>query len=89
MTDSERVAALEEWLKDRPQVIKDLAKQCPPDCYRGADAPNGHYLLHAYSEDGTVKVIHGKDSYAPGILVFGMHPESLVLCGCGKWEGAS
>jgi hypothetical protein len=34
----------------------------------------------------TVKILHGADSFLPGMLVFGHPPEDLVRCGCGKWQ---
>jgi hypothetical protein len=34
----------------------------------------------------TCKLVHGKDSYSPGIMVFGVKLSTLVACNCGKWE---
>ena len=76
--------SLEEWLANRPQVIKDLAASHPPDGeYRLANDPDGDsYQVYSYNEDGTIKVIRYMrlaDSMVPMWTVFGMRPEDLVL----------
>ena len=75
---------LEEWLRDRPQVIKDLARSHPPDAqYRLASGGDDDvYLIYSYSEDGTMTVSRfaqvGPFSLMPMWNVFGMRPEDLV-----------
>lgn len=75
---------LEEWLADRPQIIKDLARSHPPDGeYLLASDPNGDsYQIHSYFEDGTMKTIRyarlADGSVQPLWSVFGMRPEDLV-----------
>lgn len=58
-------------------------------CYRMADN-DGHYRISGLSGDVygriTAEIVHGRDSYFPGVLVFGVDPSELVPCNCGKWE---
>jgi hypothetical protein len=76
--------ALELWLADRPQIIKDLARSHPPDGqYRLASGTDDDvYQIYSYSEDGTMSVIRytrlTPDSMMPLWRVFGMRPEDLV-----------
>lgn len=75
---------LEEWLTDRPQIIKDLAASHPPDSqYRLADSTDEDlYAIYSYHEDGTMTVTRytrlGPDTVIPVWNVFGMKPEDLV-----------
>ncbi len=75
---------LEEWLRDRPQVIKDLVRSHPPDSmYQLAGGGDGDvYQIYSYLEDGTMNVIRytrlTPDSMVPLWRVFGMKPEDLV-----------
>lgn len=49
------VNALEEWLKDRPQVVKDMARKFPPGSF--ITDHNGVKLwVVAYNEDGGLSV---------------------------------
>lgn len=70
---------LEQWLADRPQVIKDLARSHPPDGeYRlSSDLDGDSYQIHSYNEDGTMKAIR-YTRLGPLWIVFGMKPEDLV-----------
>lgn len=34
----------------------------------------------------TLTLVHGSDSYLPGVATFGQPPEQLTPCGCGKWR---
>lgn len=78
------MSELEEWLADRPQIIKDLARSHPPDGeYRLADSTDeDRYAIYSYSEDGTMTVTRytklGPDWVVPMWNVFGMRPEDLV-----------
>ncbi len=81
------------WLATRPANVRKVAKNFNPlKCYRAKDN-DGHYALVSFEENGdgtvTLKIAHGSDSYFPGTMVFGVHPENLVLCDCGKWEPAT
>jgi hypothetical protein len=75
---------LEEWLRDRPQAIRDLARSHPPDAqYRLASGTDGDvYQIYSYFEDGTMSAIRytrlTPDSMMPLWRVFGMKPEDLV-----------
>ena len=77
---------LQEWLRDRPQIIKDLARSHPPDAqYRLADGSDEDlYVIYSYFEDGTMTVTRytrmteAPDSWMPMWNVFGMRPEDLA-----------
>lgn len=72
--------ALDEWLADRPQVIKDLAYATPPGCYTLNDTGQ-HAVLYSYDEDGTVTVNTTALGFIP-VSVFGVDPTNLTPCGC-------
>lgn len=77
----EQKAVLDEWLADRPQVIRDLAYAYPPSCYT-ITATGQHAVLYSYDEDGTVTV---DTTVLAGLLpvqVFGVDPAGLEPCGC-------
>lgn len=77
---------MREWLAQRPKIIQDMATAYPPwHCYRLAKS-HGHYTIYSYCEDSTVTLTHGDDSTLPGLQVFGIAPEALVVCDCGSWE---
>jgi len=71
----------DEWLENRPQVIKDMAAQFPPNkLYR---METGHRVtLMSYSEDRTVVVkVSGKYNYVQfERSVFGVDIDSLIEC---------
>lgn len=84
--DAETLAESETWLSERPPIVRELFTKCPPwNCYRSKKA-GGHYSVAAYDENGTVRVTHGRDSFLPGVSVFGISPDDLEPCGCGKWK---
>lgn len=76
--------SLEEWLAGRPQVIRDLARSCPPDgAYRLSNDPDGDlYAVHSYHENGTLTVTRftqlDDGQVMPLWNVFGVKPEHLV-----------
>src|SRR5690349_2294252 len=82
---------LQKWIDSRPPAVREIATKYPPDrCYRSRENP-GHYIIERYSEpqDGrpiTVTIVHGRDSYMPGVAAFGIDPHSLIPCTCGNWE---
>lgn len=94
MAKSERTPE-EIWasfLKKLPPHVAEVVREYPATtCYRSIEN-EGHYWIYSYGEpptkDGivTVKIVHGRDSYLPGVMVFGVQIGSLVKCGCGKWE---
>lgn len=85
-------ALKQEWIESRPPKIREIARRFPPDCYRLRDT-RGHYHIYSYGEttDGRVviQVAHGADSNLPGVMVFGIDPEELIHCSCGRWEWPS
>lgn len=80
------------WVNSRPPKVRKIALAYPAtQCYRATDN-RGHYTIYCYSEPRskygrvTVKLIHGQDSYLPGVMVFGVNPKTLIPCDCGKWN---
>ena len=79
--------ALNEWLSDRPQEIKDLAEKVKPWFRYRIKETGQHCTLVSYFEDGTLKVnVDGHDSEALDMMnkivqvnVFGISPESLEV----------
>ena len=76
---------LENWLADRPQIIKDLARSHPPyGEYRLVNGDDDLYVIYSYHENGTMTVFrYGRladtpNSVLPLWKVFGMKPEDLV-----------
>ncbi len=67
----------------------EIQQNYPDTCYRMRDN-DGHYRISGLSGDVygriTAEIVHGRDSYFPGVLVFGINPADLIVCGCGKWE---
>jgi hypothetical protein len=87
--DEDTLRNFEAWLDERPQ-IRELVNAAPPwHCYRIKDHPGGHYSIHSYNDAGTLTLIHGADSFLPGVSTFGHKPESLVVCDCGTYEWAT
>lgn len=89
-------AEREKWLRELeslPRVVREICEAYPPwTCYRMVDSP-GHYAIVAYDPTPSLaepyvmlRLAHGSDSTAPGVAVFGIRPDSVTECGCGKWE---
>lgn len=77
--------AFETWLADRPPIIQEMAREFPGYiCYKSKEN-RGHYRIYSYSEDGTLTLMHGRDSYLPGVNTFGQSPYQLIACDCGNW----
>lgn len=77
----EQQEILDEWLEDRPQIIKDMAHATPPGCYTFNDTGQ-HGVLYSYDESGTVTV---NTTMLDGLMpvgVFGVNPANLSPCGC-------
>lgn len=73
---------LEEWLTEKPQVIKDMAAQCPPGRLYKMKSTGHRVTLVSYSEDRTVKVFVGGKYNAVGFerSVFGISINDLEEC---------
>lgn len=76
---------LEEWLSDKPEIIKNMALSLSPFLAYRIKNTGQRGTIISYSEDGTVKLfIHGHDhemlnslySQIP-LTVFGLKPEDL------------
>lgn len=84
----------EHWLLDKPEAVEELARRCPPDtCYRDRSRV-GHFKVESYAFDddtgeASLRLIHGADSFSPGVIVDGAQAEYVVPCGCEKWEPPS
>lgn len=95
MNEEERAAIWKDWLEERPPAVRAVAESHPFGCYRlSDDGGHGHYQIVAYTEphDGSavkIKLLHGRDSFTPGITVFGVPPDDLTPCGCGQWQEAT
>jgi hypothetical protein len=61
----------------------------PATCYR-MKGNDGHYRIKGLDADAdghvTVQLIHGRDSYMPGVFVYGVETDELQRCACGRWE---
>ena len=82
--DEERKA----WLETLPPIVRALAERFDSDvCYRlTSTSDKGHYIIVTYASNGTLTMAHGRDSFDPGMTVFGVPADDVLLCGCGKWE---
>jgi hypothetical protein len=81
-------AKLKAWIKTLPKKVQKVANEYPGDtCYI---KDRGHYKIRSYDEekDGSVslQLIHGRDSFLPGVVVFGIKPAGLLKCKCGRWK---
>lgn len=62
------------------------------ECYKLRDEiARGHYAIFSYEEhvqdaSVTVRLVHGFDSYFPGMIVTDIPPDLLVACNCGRWQ---
>ena len=69
--------------------LREVQLKYPDTCYLLRDN-DGHYRISGLSGDAkgnvTAEIVHSRDSYFPGVLVFGIDPADLIVCGCGKWE---
>jgi len=96
--DGAKKKVFDDWMAELPvRVVNAVLNELQlvdgvlADCYRTTDT-DGHYKLVTLEEphDETVpitcKLLHGADSFAPGIVVFGVALTKLVACNCGHWD---
>ena len=84
----EKLQEIEEWLKDRPEIIKNLCKQFPPYKLYSLKLDNcdlclnKKVIIHSYHEDGTLTVIVPNDFNIALTTtnISGVFPEQLVEC---------
>lgn len=82
----EQRRAFEQWRDSLPELPRAIATVWHPyDCYRSTEN-RGHYTIASYSDNGTVRINHGRDSHLPGVSAFGIDPNTLTVCGCKQWE---
>ena len=81
------VKLFEEWIADRPQIIKDLAKKLPPWDRYELRQTGQHCSLVSYSENNTVTIrvdghrepnLDAVNKVMP-ITVFGIRPDDLKV----------
>lgn len=53
------------------------------------DITGGHFWIQLYHDDGTVWLLHGRDSTLPGLDVKAHDPSDLAACDCGHWMPAT
>lgn len=49
------------------------------------DITGGHFWIQRYNDDGSLWVLHGRDSVLPGLDVPTLDPDDLTDCACGHW----
>lgn len=87
---AEMLAKWEAWASAPERMhIEDIIRGWPPwHCYRSTEHPKAHYAVHGYTDDGTVRVLHGADSTIPGWEVLGYEPAKLTVCDCKTFKFA-
>lgn len=81
----------EEWLNTLPSSLtRELRAYLPEyaDCYRIVGDADGHYFLlqvvdHFADLPVTCDLLHGRFSFAAGMLVIGVPLAELLACDCG------
>jgi len=100
LSNEELIAEFRAWVADplqqsEPRIVEITQRYTPLVCYRGVQNTLQHYALHAYevpkdpSKPVTFVLLHGADSMLPGVSVFGVSPEEIVVCACSKWRHAT
>lgn len=85
------------YIAQVPSPAKEVIQRFPPHlCVRLTVNPVGHYRVVGYFWDSTngkkpptLAVCHGRDSFLPGVTVFGVPPEVVYICGCYTFEWAT
>lgn len=85
--DGKMTEGFAEWLRGRPQSIKDLAQKLPPNERYRIVQTGQHCSLYSYFENGTVSVtVDGHDHKALAAMnmlqpfnVFGLKPTDLEV----------
>lgn len=67
----------------RSVALKHIGVACHRDLY------GGHYWIQVFNDDGSVWLLHGRDSVLPGLDVPKGKPDELTLCDCGLWMPAT
>jgi hypothetical protein len=87
--DNRKKRIWNKWLASRPAKVAKVARIINAfSCYK-IDG-GGHYRPNSYGEGTKGKVyismVHGRDSFLPGVIVFGVRPGEVTECGCGRWR---
>lgn len=71
-----------EWVKTRPDCIRDLCERFPPDRLYRLKESGQRVTLYSYCEDGTMTVaVSGEYNLVVfGRCVFGVFPDELEEC---------
>ena len=80
--DEEQLRDWQEWLAERPQVIKDMAASHPPNRLYRMTSTGQRVTLMSYGEDRTCRVaVTGKYNFVSHERqVFGVAIDDLVEC---------
>lgn len=70
----------EEWLADKPEIVRDLGRTHPPGSKWAmiGQSDSFYYTPDAYAEDGTLTVIKWGLDDRPVLRVFGVSPSELT-----------
>ncbi len=70
-----------------------LAAQTTAEAHAGLtchkDIMGGHFWIQVFHDDGTVWLLHGRDSTLPGLDLKNHDPDDLSICDCGNWMPAT
>ena len=86
-------AQWQKWMKERPEVIREMAERLPPNLLYRLKSSGQRVTLYSYCENGTVTVLVS-GQYNVIVFerrVFGIKPEELEECelpGEGELVGA-
>ena len=50
---------------------------------------DAHVWIQRYNDDGSVHVLHGRDSVLPGLEIPALDAGCLLDCDCGEWMPAT
>ena len=88
MTNPEQRLAFAKFVSTLTGKARIVAEAYPGYvCYK--DIVGGHYWVQRYNDDGTIWLLHGRDSVLPGLDVPTSNPSELTDCGCDKWMPAT
>jgi hypothetical protein len=84
----------QDWLDSLPPEVRAVVIAYPPSGCCRMQGDRGHYRVCGYGRDRQtgkvmVELAHGRDSFNPGFAVFGIDPDAVTRCDCGKWERPS
>lgn len=88
MASTEERLAFQKFVGTLNPLARKTAEDYPGlTCYK--DFIGSHFWIQRYNDDGTVWLLHGRDSTLPGLDVQTYQPSELKTCDCGKWMPAT